>query len=487
MLFEICSALHPEWAIEENVMLGLDGLKTICARLSTRLQNLNVGLNQHVSDLFTRALVGREMHHGYKLNWQLTAAEQRRVFVLLPLCLPNLITEECNKLNSHTNRPEEVPDVTDPSEEIIFCMGSTLSWYQKMRCRQMSQSDIDTVAGDSGALLTLWDTTFPSRDARLPKRLPQDGAFEKSATDNDDDQDTSSMSDSSSVSSSSSEDVSSSSSEDMSLSSVDHTATAKNVKKTAHQYPKAHAMMHAPASIELYGQWANCSAESMERKHVDIKDAAQQTNQRDGWLLQVLMRTKRESDISAKASQMRTGASTVSDQNGLNGHGHSVRDEQEELNTEGGVMTAASFGDTLHHSGLRMPIWTFIVQWAECMKVLDIRQPVLKIPWDSLSYAKSEVVVQCKAMMELPEAMAYYIQESFLSTSHMQTWSKIPVNGALSTQEMHELNKCIVPPPRHCKSRQWTSVEHILCFNVMTIKHPDILNCCIKLRAHPFR
>ena len=126
-------------------------------------------------------------------------------------------------------------------------------------------------------------------------------------------------------------------------------------------------------------------------------------------------------------------------------------------------------------------------RWSECMKSLEIRQPTLKIPWDSLAYIGSEVVVQCKEMMELPEAMAYYIQSSLLSRARWKLGPQISLEGALETLEMYALNKCIVPPPRHNKSRAGYNVEHVLCYNVMTIKHPTICNYSIKLRAHPFR
>ena len=429
-------------------MLGVEGLKRICGRLSTRLQALNIGFNQHVSDLFSRAFVGREMNGGFKLNWKLTAAEQRRIFLVLPLCLPDLIIQECKFLNDHRGRPAQAPVLNDPSEEIIFCLASTLSWYQEMRSKKMSESDINQVSQDSGSILKLWISTFPSRDARLPKKQTRAQHTNEHMTASD-----------------SEDSVSSSSSEE------DLTVGPHVPKKNAHQYPKAHAIMHVSASILLYGEWANCSAESLERKHVDIKDAAQQTNQRDGWLLQVLMRTKRESDIAVQASQMR-------------------RDEESIMLqcNPAGVLTPASFGDALHHSGLRMPVWNLIVKWGECVKHLDIRQPSLKIPWDSLSYTQSEVVMQCKEMMELPEAMAYYIQDTMLRMAPPGLWSNIPKHGALTTQEMYTLNKCIVTPSRLSRhSRFAVTEEHILCYNVMTIQHPNMHDCIIKIRAHPFR
>ena len=111
----------------------------------------------------------------------------------------------------------------------------------------------------------------------------------------------------------------------------------------------------------------------------------------------------------------------------------------------------------------------------------------LTIPWNSLSYVKSQILMQCPQLRELPEAMAYYIQQHMMHRSSRHSWVGISSQGQLTTEEMYTLNQCIATPPRSCKSRGLQKEEHILCYNVMTIEHPHIHDCIIKLRAHPFR
>jgi len=477
-------ALHPDWVLRANKHLGLDGLKRICTRMSRRLRLLDIGFNEHVCDLFCRAFVGREMTGGYKLNWKLTAAEQRHVFLVLPLCITDLIQEECQALNADASRPAGAPLIQDPSQEIIFALGSSLNWYQQMRCSSLTERDIDTVTGDAVSLVKLWAELLPTRDAKLPRRSQgsstQVAPKEKDAIEDveDEEDDISCCNES--------DEAEPDLFEGDSVARTGGEGMKRRAVKPAHQYPKAHAMLHASASIRLYGQWANCSAESLERKHVDIKDAAQQTNQREHWLLQVLMRTKRESDIRVQAAEVRHAmareplsgniddldASASQGRDGVSSRNHAASQQ------------AASFGDKLHRSGLQMPVWNFIVKWRECMKKLSIRQEGLTIHWESLAYKKSEVLRQCPELLELPMAMAYYVQEHMMHRCSRPGWGGIPTEGRLSTAEMHTLVQCVDAPPPWAGRHLGPS---LLCYNVMTIQHALIDDCIIKLRAHPFR
>jgi len=110
--------------------------------------------------------------------------------------------------------------------------------------------------------------------------------------------------------------------------------------------------------------------------------------------------------------------------------------------------------------------------------------PRKKSPWESLSYLSSEVLRQCPQLLELPMSMAYYIQEHMMHRCSREGWDGIPTQGQLSTAEMHTVLHCVDAPPPWAGRHLGRS---LVCYNVMTIQHPLIDDCIIKLRAHPFR
>ena len=61
-------------------------------------------------------------------------------------------------------------------------------------------------------------------------------------------------------------------------------------------FPKAHAMCHATTTIRLFGPLEGSSGESLEKRHVAIKDSFQRTNNKPGSELQVLCSEMRKDD-----------------------------------------------------------------------------------------------------------------------------------------------------------------------------------------------
>jgi hypothetical protein len=149
-------------------------------------------------------------------------------------------------------------------------------------------------------------------------------------------------------------------------------------------FPKAHAMCHAFTTVRLFGQLEGSSGESLEKRHVAIKDVFQHgTNNYAGCELQVLCAEMRKDDTwctNCRLSNEPARATGV---------------PQHTLSTEPGVAararTNASFQDNVHISARRFPVWEVARRWRKCrceLKYAACRSHVLR-PGGSRSKSKS--------------------------------------------------------------------------------------------------
>ena len=58
-------------------------------------------------------------------------------------------------------------------------------------------------------------------------------------------------------------------------------------------------------------RWLNTSAEAIEAKHLDIKHAADKTNQKEDWRMQALVREKRQDDVASATARLNTGVAAA--------------------------------------------------------------------------------------------------------------------------------------------------------------------------------
>ena len=89
--------------------------------------------------------------------------------------------------------------------------------------------------------------------------------------------------------------------------SFNEAATSKDTGK-AWTFPKAHAMYHATTTVRLYGPLEWSSAETVERRHVEIKEAFTRTNNRKECEVQVLRGEMRIDDSTGGRTRPRDDA-----------------------------------------------------------------------------------------------------------------------------------------------------------------------------------
>ena len=159
--------LHPHWAVESKHAPGMSGMMTVCNRLKRRLRNTGVPLSPFVQSSFARALAGRKQPGNWSVKWGLTGSESFRLFGLLPFCLPDLVTEEVQELNSH--RPIDAIGVSDPSRDIVLVVGKTLAWYEAAKAVFLSESDVVSLHEQGVQLMQLIMDLLPSRDVSIPR------------------------------------------------------------------------------------------------------------------------------------------------------------------------------------------------------------------------------------------------------------------------------------------------------------------------------
>ena len=247
-------------------------------------------------------------------------------------------------------------------------------------------------------------------------------------------------------------------------------------------FPKAHAMCHATTTIRLFGPLEGSSGESLEKRHVAIKDSFQRTNNKPGSELQVLCSEMRKDDTWSR---------------GANG-GRSNEGACAEVPAHAGrARTNASFQDNVHLSGKRFPVWEVARRWRKCSRVLKYaacRSHVLTsggnrskvkvaIPMRSLYDRGSEWRQNCADVKHLPAELARYIRDTY---SEYWVAGQFPKIGgqALSWQQIVDLCAKVQPCQRgisqgFCQSHGCTET-HLEVFNALEIVCPGVpgeVNC----------
>jgi len=247
-------------------------------------------------------------------------------------------------------------------------------------------------------------------------------------------------------------------------------------------FPKAHAMCHATTTIRLFGPLEGSSGESLEKRHVAIKDSFQRTNNKPGSELQVLCSEMRKDDTWSR---------------GANG-GRSNEGACAEVPAHAGrARTNASFQDNVHLSGKRFPVWEVARRWRKCSRMLKYaacRSHVLTsggnrskvkvaIPMRSLYDRGSEWRQNCADVKHLPAELARYIRDTY---SEYWVAGQFPKIGgqALSWQQIVDLCARVQPSQSgisqgFCQSHGCTET-HLEVFNALEIVCPGVpgeVNC----------
>ncbi len=128
-------------------------------------------------------------------------------------------------------------------------------------------------------------------------------------------------------------------------------------------FPKAHAMCHASTTVRLFGPLEGSSGESLEKRHVAIKDAFQHcTNNHAGCELQVLCEEIRMNDTWC------TNGGLSNEPARAEGVSQHVRHRKPGVAAR--ELTIASFQDNMHISARRFPVWEVACHWRKCSREL---------------------------------------------------------------------------------------------------------------------
>ena len=134
----------------------------------------------------------------------------------------------------------------------------------------------------------------------------------------------------------------------------------------------------------LATRWQNTSAEAIEARHKLIKEAADRTNQKASWCMQVLVREKRQDDVSSASASL------------------SAVDED----------SASNQPSTRHTC-----IWSLVEDYQSCSRVLGARVYTAqrrKLTIDLASFAMRDNIWTTKDvngdLCDLPYALAKYLQ-----------------------------------------------------------------------------
>ena len=240
-------------------------------------------------------------------------------------------------------------------------------------------------------------------------------------------------------------------------------------------FPKAHAMYHATTTVRLYGPLEWSSAETVERRHVEIKEAFTRTNNRKECEVQVLRGEMRIDDSTGGRTRPRDDADGC----------------QTGAGTSEPARVNASFSDTLHRSARRYPGWHAAEHWRHCLRVLKFEalmthvvtaqgwqsQARVTIPLPALYDAGSEWRKNCPDTRYLPAELARYIRDEFSAhwgegqfpraDEDTLTWPQIvELCGMVQT--------CSSRPTQGAAQRYGPSETHLAVFNALEIVCPDV-------------
>ena len=357
---------------------------------------------------------------------------------------------------------------------------------------------LDELHEEAGRVLEDLRTVLPERNLRVPDVASAEADEHQDSSDlGSSDKD---LEDSDSEDADESHSDSAESSVDASASVVDSPSDSEDavdshlIVSKAWTFPKAHAMCHASTTVRLFGPLEGSSGESLEKRHVAIKDSFQHgTNNHAGCELQVLCAEMRVDD-------------TWCTNGGLgNEPARAEGVPQHARHWKPGVAarerTNASFQDNVHISARRFPVWEVACRWRKCrreLKYAAVRSHVLTtggsrskvkvaIPMRSLYDGSSEWRQNCADMKHLPAELPRYIRDTY---SEYWVAGQFPKIGgeALSWPQIVDLCARVQPSQRgisqgFCHSHGCTEA-HLEVFNALEIVCPGVPGQVNRTRVH---
>ena len=493
LLSKYITVLHPEWAVSNNTAPGHAGMQQICKRLETRLARTGVpGVTDFVASSFGRALQHRENAGHWTLKWSLTGKEHALLFGLLVFCVQDLVLPELTRINAH--RPSGQAAIKDPSSEIVMTLGRVLEWYALASAPSHCTSSLRDLHEQGLLMMAMIQDVFPERNARIPtKHLVVPGASTNSqagstgaASDKRGKQSVAHEvpSDSESVAST----VSSADSAEPDRTQLPRADAPGRPTRGSWCIPKMHAVGHVASGVMLFGRWDNvcchaywivhvrvadtktlvrrwdnCSAAPVEAKHLDVKADAAATNQKHGWLVQMLLREKRLDDAAHIAA--------------VGGD-----DANEPAHREG---ASACQGDG------PLPIWTLVVEWQHSTRTMgarctDSRRTPQTLELSSLASPQGAWTRHNPSgdMAQLPYAIAKYVQDRLWNSVE---WIPAPSADKLDMQLLHRLMSMVLPWQPLVRRRSQNGYGQLAIYNSICIgvsSHSGNYHT-IQVRAHP--
>ena len=246
--------------------------------------------------------------------------------------------------------------------------------------------------------------------------------------------------------------------------------TEPSAKRTCWGFPKAHAMFHVRETMVMYGNVAEVSAESTERRHVSLKTMFAKVEPGPRAAVQVLAaEIKRE---VAVREHWKTS-----------GEGGGPRQSIPQPSA-----VNASFGQRLQGSGKKFPVWESIVEWKTCINSLCLpaswryvkRQNSGQAPstgrlilsLTELFDRHSMWCEQATELQHLPLHMAKFLRDT---KPHMIP-DDIPAaqDDKLTWQQVQALCALVQPYPTHPNRRGDKDSPHLFVHQAVSIRRPRV-------------
>jgi len=231
---------------------------------------------------------------------------------------------------------------------------------------------LDEIHEEAGSVLEDLHTVFPERNLRVPDVASPESDEDQDSSDlgsSDKDledacgQDSDSEDSDESHSDSAESSVNASASADDSYSDSEDAVDSHSIVSKTWTFPKAYAMCHASTTVSLFGPLEGISGESLEKRHVAIKDVFQHgTNNHAGCELQVLCTEMRMDDTWC------TNGGLSNEPARAEGVSQHARDRKPGVAAR--ERTNASFQDNVHISARRFPVWEVACRWRKCLREL---------------------------------------------------------------------------------------------------------------------
>jgi hypothetical protein len=193
------------------------------------------------------------------------------------------------------------------------------------------------------------------------------------------------------------------------------------------------------------GSCNNTSAQALEGKHLHIKSAAEMTNQRSTWLLQILLREKRMDDTAYEAA---TGTPGIGGASCERGEQTSTRD---------------------------FCVWPLLMRFRETVRILGARaklgdktwfvMDLAALAWRQSVWLKQDVYGD---MEDLAYTMAKYLQDDLSRVVPAMPSPSNEKDKRLTAMEMHQILKHVQPFQQHPARR-----GHLAVYNHIRIQHHD--------------